>query len=108
MKVNRLMFIGGAIGGVAAWTYLATEGLISAAGLVVAVFDLLVITGIGLAITTEGLSKRSFASIAARVRAVRNRQHADATCGVCSRVTFYNGAASFCPSCDHIPTVMVA
>lgn len=108
MKVNRMMLIGGAIGGVAAWAYLATEGLISAAGLFVAVFDLLVITGIGLAVTTEGLTRRSIASIAAAVRAFRNRHVVDETCGVCSRVTFDNGAASFCPSCDHIPTVMVA
>ena len=108
MKASRLVLFGGMIGGVAAWAYLATEGLISAAGLIVGLFDLLVIGGIALAVTTEGVTRRTTASIGASIRAFRHRRDAGATCSVCARLTFDNGAASFCPSCDMIPAVVVA
>ena len=108
MKASRLALFGGMIGGAAAWAYLATEGLVSAAGLIVGLFDLLVVGGIALAVVTEGLPKRTAASIATSVRAFRHRHATGATCGVCARLTFDNGAASFCPSCDRIPAVVIA
>ena len=108
MRMSRLVLFGGMIGGVAAWAYLAAEGLISAAGLVVALFDLLVVGGVILAVTTEGLRKRTVASIGSSIRSFRYRHAVEATCGVCSRPTFDNGAASFCPSCDRIPAVVIA
>lgn len=108
MKVSRLVLFGGMIGGIAAWAYLATEGLISAAGLVVAMFDLLVIGGIALAVVTEGLKKRTVASIGTSFRSFRHRNATEATCGVCARPTFNNGVASFCTSCDRIPAVVIA
>lgn len=108
MKMSRLVLFGGMIGGIAAWAYLATEGLISAAGLIVAMFDLLVVGGIALAVTTEGLSRRAVASVGTSIRSFRYRNATEATCGVCARLTFDNGAASFCPSCDRIPAVVIA
>lgn len=96
------------IGGTASWAYLATEGLISAAGLIVGVFSLLVIGGVALADVTEGAGRRSISLITTSIRTYRHRHATDATCGVCARLTFDNGAASFCPSCDMIPAVVVA
>ena len=108
MRTSRLVLIGGMIGGVAAWAYLATEGLISAAGLVVALFDLLIVGGIALAVTTEGVGKRTVASVGTSIRSFRHRHTSEATCGVCARPIFDNGAASYCPTCDLIPAVVVA
>jgi hypothetical protein len=108
MKMSRLVLFGGMVGGAAAWAYLTTEGLISAAGLIVGVFDLLVVGGIALALTTEGFVGRSIASAGASLRAFRHRHAAGATCGVCARFVFDNGAARFCPSCDMIPAVVIA
>ena len=108
MRMSRLVIFGGMIGGGAAWAYLANEGLISAAGLVVGLFDLLVLGGVALAVTTEGLGKRSLASVAASIRAFRHRHATDAMCGLCARPFFDNGAASICTSCDRIPAVVIA
>ena len=108
MRMSRMVLFGAMIGGAAAWAYLATEGLISAAGLVVGVFDLLVVGGAALAVTTEGFGKRSLSSFAASIRGFRHRHATDAMCGVCARPIFDNGAASFCTSCDRIPAVVIA
>jgi hypothetical protein len=71
-------------------------------------FDLLVVGGIALAVTTEGLSRRTVASVGTSIRSFRYRNATEATCGVCARLIFDNGAASFCPSCDRIPAVVIA
>ena len=108
MKMSRLVLFGGMIGGTAAWAYLATEGLISAAGLVVAMFDLLVVGGIALAVVTEGFGRRAVSAVGVSVRTFRHRHAAGGTCSVCARPTFNNGIASFCTSCDRIPAVVIA
>lgn len=107
MRMSRMVLFGGMIGGGAAWAYLTTEGLISAAGLMVGLFDLLIVGGVALAIVTEGIGVRSVNRFTAAIRAFRHR-HATETCGVCARPTFDNGVASYCPSCDLIPAVVIA
>lgn len=106
MRATRLALYGGSIGAIAAWAYLAAEGLISAAGLIVALFDLLVVSGVVLALLTEGLGKRTLTSVGASVRNVRNRRSVDEMCGVCSRFIVNTGTAKVCPACDHISATL--
>ena len=108
MKVSRMVLFGGMIGGTAAWAYLATEGLISAAGLIVGVFSLLVVGGIALADVSEGVGKRAVSAVGVSVRSFRHRHADGGTCSVCARPTFDNGVASYCTSCDRIPAVVIA
>ncbi len=106
MRLSRIMLYGGSIGAIAAWAYLASEGMISAAGLIVALFDLLVVSGLLLALLTEGLDKQTWASVGASVRTVRHRRSVRELCGVCARFIVDTGTAKVCPSCDQIPATV--
>lgn len=106
MQVGRVTLYGGLLGGAAAWVYLASEGLISAAGLFVALFDLLVVFGVLLAVLTENVSKQTWSSVAASVRTIKHRNAVSEICSVCARFIVDTGAARVCPTCDRIPAVL--
>lgn len=103
----RIGLFGGSIAVAAAVAYFVFEGIISAAGLVIGVFDLLVLAGFATAALIEG-KHWTLATFGSSIRSVRHRHSTEATCGVCSRFIVDNGTARFCPSCDLIPVSRVA
>jgi hypothetical protein len=101
MTGTRIGLVGGSIAIAAAVAYFYSEGIISAAGLVIGVFDLLVLAGFVTAALIES-RRETVASIRSSIRAIRHRHATEATCGVCARFIVDNGNATFCPSCDLI------
>ena len=101
MRVSRTLLYGGLIGGVAISSHLAFDGLIGAAGLFVAIFTLLVASGVVLAALTDGASLNVFARVGSSVRSFRHRGRA--LCGVCARLIIDTGTVRVCTACDRIP-----
>ncbi len=108
MGLIRAMVYGGSIGGIAAWVHVATEGLLSAAALVVGSFALLIVFGLSLAVVTEDIGPRPWASAIATVRRVRHRRSLHLACGVCARVIINLGSVRVCATCDRIPVAHVS
>ncbi len=101
MRLSRAILFGGTILWVAAWTYVNLDGLASAASLVVATFDLLILLGLSIAALAEGPA--SWKSVSASVRRVRHHRSMRDLCGVCARVIVNTGTVRTCTSCDRIP-----
>lgn len=108
MKVSRFLFTGGSLAAASAWAHFATEGLISAAGLFIAIFTLLVVAGVSIAVLTEDIGAQTWASMAASFRRVRHRRSPREVCSVCARAVVDNGPIRVCPNCDRIATLTAA
>ena len=108
MKVSNTALFGGIIGGVAAWAYFAGNGLLMAAGLVIGVFDIVIVLGLLVAGLTEDVGKQTWLSAAASVRALRNRASLHDLCNVCARHVIDTGTIRVCRACDRIPATVNA
>lgn len=108
MKASRFLLTGGSIAAASAWAHFATEGLISAAGLFIAIFTLLVIAGVSIAALTEDIGAQTWASMATSIRRARHRRSVREVCSVCARAVVDNGPVRVCPNCDRIPSVTAA
>ena len=108
MSVSSTVLGGGLIGGAAALAYVAGSGLVSAAGLVIGVFDIVIVLGLLVAVLTEDVGKRTWLSASASIRAIRNRSAFHDLCSVCARLVIDTGAIRVCPACDRIPATVAA
>lgn len=103
MRLSRVVMYGGSIGALASLAHFATEGLISAAGLLIGTFTVLVMAGATLAILIEDAGPGSWSAVNASFRRARSRRSPHDLCGVCARAITTAGSVRFCASCDRIP-----
>lgn len=106
MRLSRVVMYGGSIGVLAAFAHFATEGVVSAAGLLVAAFAVLVMVGVSLAVLTEDAELGSWSAVSAAVRRVLHRRSLHELCGVCARVLTHTAPVRVCAECDRIPATI--
>ena len=103
MRLSRVVLYGGSVGVLAALAHFATKGLVSAAGVLIGAFTVLVMIGATLAILTDDAGPGSWSAVSASIRRARRRRSPHDLCGVCARVITTAGSVRVCASCDRIP-----